>query len=183
MIRVGAEINDLLLPDIGASEAPLTYDDVLPPGLEEELMCMQKNIFFESRNQSMEAQLSVAWVTLNRVLSRRYPNTICTVVYQGRHNAKGVPYKYQCKFSWYCDGLPDDPNLENIIERRAWELAHDIAVTLIQSCIYGIMPQQCPEDPTDGALYYHSVRVRPYWTSSMTQTAQVGDHKFYYPNY
>ena len=177
-----ANTADMYMPDVGASDGPLSYEEILPSDFNDELECMQNNIFFEARNQNRTAQLSVGWVTINRVMSRKYPNTVCSVVYQGKHNAKGLPYKYKCKFSWYCDGLSDTPNLTNKLEERAWEVAHEVATTLIKSCVYGINPEQCPDDPSEGALYYHSISVDPYWRSSMVQTAQVGDHIFYSPN-
>jgi len=49
---------------------------------DEDRYCLQQNIFFEARNQSTLGQAAVAWVTLNRVESTRYPDTICEVVWQ-----------------------------------------------------------------------------------------------------
>ena len=50
-----------------------------PEGME----CLAKNIYFESRNQSHLGQMAVAHVTINRVLDKRYPDTVCKVVHQG----------------------------------------------------------------------------------------------------
>ena len=51
----------------------------------EELYCLAKNIYFESRNQPWVGQVAVAQVTLNRVRDSRFPNTICKVVKQKRN--------------------------------------------------------------------------------------------------
>ena len=40
------------------------------------------NVFHEAKNQSVEGQIAVAEVVMNRV-DTRYPNTVCEVVYQG----------------------------------------------------------------------------------------------------
>ena len=49
----------------------------------EELYCLSKNIYFESRNQPTLGQIAVGQVTMNRVNSPRFPNTVCGVVRQG----------------------------------------------------------------------------------------------------
>ena len=40
------------------------------------------NVFHEAKNQSVEGQIAVAEVVMNRVADTRYPNTVCEVVYQ-----------------------------------------------------------------------------------------------------
>ena len=65
------------------------------------LVCLALNIYFEARNQPTSGQIAVAEVTLNRVASRNYPNTVCGVVKQSNKNG--------CAFSWYCDGKSDKP--------------------------------------------------------------------------
>ena len=68
---------------------------------EGEIFCLEKNIYFESRDQPWIGQIDVAQVTLNRVKDGRFPNTICKVVKQRKNRT--------CQFSWYCDGLSDTP--------------------------------------------------------------------------
>ena len=46
----------------------------------EELECMSKNIYFEAALESTAGKLAVAQVTMNRVNSSRYPNTVCKVI-------------------------------------------------------------------------------------------------------
>mgnify|MGYP003314693505 CR=1 FL=1 len=64
----------------------------------EEMYCLAKNIYFESRDQPYIGRLAVAQVTMNRVKSEEFPDTICDVVTQGGER------KHRCQFSWYCDG-------------------------------------------------------------------------------
>mgnify|MGYP001457922455 FL=1 len=70
--------------------------------------CMAKNIFFEAAVESTAGKLAVAQVTLNRVESKHYPNTVCEVVYEGPHytasDGQLLPKRDRCQFSWYCDG-------------------------------------------------------------------------------
>ena len=35
------------------------------------------------------------------------------------------------------------------------------------------------EDITEGALWYHSLKVTPYWATSYVQTLKVDNHIFY----
>ena len=55
-----------------------------PPASKKELQCLAQNVYFEARGESSDGQLAVALVTMHRVKSRRYPSTICNVVWQRR---------------------------------------------------------------------------------------------------
>ena len=41
------------------------------------LLCLSMNVFHEAKNQSVEGQIAVAEVVMNRVADTRYPNTVC----------------------------------------------------------------------------------------------------------
>jgi len=56
---------------------------VVPMVNSEELECMSKNIYFEAAMESTAGKLAVAQVTMNRVNSSRYPNTVCQVIHRG----------------------------------------------------------------------------------------------------
>ena len=43
---------------------------------EKEVKCLAKNIYFEARDQKVKGQIAVALVTINRVNSKRFPNSI-----------------------------------------------------------------------------------------------------------
>ena len=58
----------------------------------EELECMSKNIYFEAAMESTAGKLAVAQVTMNRVNSSRYPNTVCKVVYH-REDITSLDYQ------------------------------------------------------------------------------------------
>ena len=48
----------------------------------QEVECLAKTIYFESRGESLQGQMAVAWVTLNRTKSEKFAPTVCGVVYQ-----------------------------------------------------------------------------------------------------
>ena len=106
----------LTIPHAFASEEEETYDRY----------CMAQNIYFESANQSFAGRLAVAHVVINRMEDLQFPNTVCGVIYQAKTkiNWKGneVPIRNQCQFSWYCDGLSDDP-----VDSKTWIKALYIA--------------------------------------------------------
>jgi len=126
-----------------------------------EVDCLTLNMYWEARGEGEEGLRAVAHVTLNRVKSPLFPDSICDVVAQGGQNAQGGA----CQFSWWCDGLDDWP-----YDMRMWRASHTIARRVMLGR---------DTDPTGGALWYHADYVSPYWASSYTQTVQIGPHIFY----
>lgn len=138
----------------------------------EEKVCLQQNIFFEARNQSTLGQVAVAWVTLNRMKSNTYPNTICGVVKQGHKNKDGSMVRHKCQFSWYCDGKSDKVP-SNSIAQRAWEDAGLVAEVVLLDWAKN------QESPVKESVMYHADYVNPYWASSYEKVTQVDSHIFY----
>ena len=123
------------------------------------LMCLATTIYFEARNQSLQGQLAVAQVVLERVYDGRFPDTVCEVVQAGGET------RHRCAFSFYCDGLSDTPQ-----DERAFTVARWIA----SGALEGVM-----SDVTGYATHYHTYYVRPDWSRHMRPTAVIGDHLFY----
>jgi len=42
---------------------------------------LAKNIFYEAGNQEIKGKIAVAYVTLNRTRDKKFPKSICNVVY------------------------------------------------------------------------------------------------------
>jgi spore germination cell wall hydrolase CwlJ-like protein len=150
-----------------------TLVDIIPP-TEKQIECLAMNIYHEARNETRAGKMAVAMVTLNRVKSDLFPNSVCEVVYQGRisrwhqeNTGKVVPIKNQCQFSWYCDGKSD-----KIYEPAKYEEARELAFRAITG--YNDMV-----DITDGALWYHADYVKPYWAKDYKRVGQIDTHIFY----
>jgi spore germination cell wall hydrolase CwlJ-like protein len=118
-----------------------------------EIHCLALNIYHEARSESDEGKFAVAQVTLNRVRSHRYPDSICKVVWQHR------------QFSWTRDGRSDRPR-----NLRAWKEALWVA-----TAAYDFNPLNM----VGGATHYHAVYVQPYWSASHRRVSRVGRHIFY----
>ena len=56
----------------------------------DERECLVRAMYFESNRSSFDGSMAVGTVVMNRVESRRFPNTICGVVGQHRQFASGV---------------------------------------------------------------------------------------------
>ena len=129
-----------------------------------DLECLAKNIYFESRGESIQGQYAVGLVTLNRMKSNKFPDTICEVVKQGRY-WNNNPVKNKCHFSWFCDGKSDNPK-----DKEAWGISVHIAQSLL---LYTI------EDFTEGSTHYHAMTVSPKWSRDMKEATTIGSHIFY----
>lgn len=127
------------------------------------LECLALNIYWEARGEDRLGQEAVAHVTLNRVESEAFPDTVCGVVKQEFPSADEE--KASCQFSWWCDGKPDTP-----ANAAVWERARYIAWAASTGRI---------ADPTDGALYFHHQQVAPTWIAQLRHTATIGAHLFY----
>lgn len=117
------------------------------------LDCMAMNIYHEARGESRLGQIAVGHVTLNRVKSRLYPNTICKVVYQYR------------QFSWTQDKISDKPKYKKLYEK-------------IKLLSVDIMKGKY-KDPTFNAMYFHTKQISPRWMNKVKRTAIIGNHIFY----
>ena len=124
--------------------------------------CLAEAIYFEARGEPDVGKRGVAEVILNRVKSRRFPNSVCEVITQGAHR------RHKCQFSYNCDGVP-----ERISEPRTYakivKLAKDMLVSDDQSI-------------TRGATHYHANSVSPPWSRQLTRTVRIGTHVFYRDN-
>lgn len=131
-----------------------------------EAWCLAQNIYFESRGSNLADMAAVANVVINRAKDRRYPNTICGVVQQGRKNADGTMKLNACQFSWYCDGKSDWP-----AKGDAWYKAQMIAYQMLEFGRYRGL--------AEGATHYHADYVNPKWTKDLTLIGRIGEHIFY----
>ena len=150
---------------------PTSYDYV------DEVKCLAQNIYFEARDQTIKGQIAVALVTINRVESRQFPNSICKVIHQASRYSNGKLKKHKCHFSWYCDGLSDIPR-----DRIAWKVSKTIARAMLGKPgvhIKHFGQKWNMKDFLNGAKYYHRIDVNPYWNRKMLKVVTIGDHIFW----
>jgi N-acetylmuramoyl-L-alanine amidase len=117
-----------------------------------DIYCLAKNIYYEARGEPLEGQIAVAQVTLNRVASEAFHNTVCGVVYAHK------------QFSWTLD------KDRKIRDRKAWSDAVDLAAAVLNKSIH------LPYFP---ALYFHTPQVNPRWNRGKRVVARIGNHIFY----
>ncbi len=121
-------------------------------GAEED--CLANAVYFEARGETLEGQLAVAEVVMNRARSGRYPATWCGVVVQ------------RSQFSFVRGGVIPAANRSSEAWRRAVAIAR-----IAQS---GATRMLAPN-----VLWYHANYVRPAWGRRLARSAVVGAHIFY----
>jgi len=127
-----------------------------------DLTCLAANVYYEARGERAAGRYAVAEVTMNRVASGRYPQTVCEVVYQ--KNWDPLRGRYVSAFSWTeFDSVPP-PQDEH------WQVAWDAA----EAVYYGRRPPVLK-----GAVLYHATYIRPSWARGKRPVARIGRHVFY----
>ncbi len=121
----------------------------------QEIYCGAQNVYFESQGEPSLGMVAVSQVVLNRVKNKRWPNTICEVIWQDK------------QFSWTHDGKSDRIPLGSKYQRRLW-----------MKSVYMFLIAHTEEDVTNGATHYHNTSVSPWWTKDMVVTAHIGNHIF-----
>lgn len=169
LATLGSE--DSIAAELGALAEELDVDEIMLGGVADKvakkaltaedsaLSCLAYAIYFEARGESIQGQVAVAEVILNRVDSRHYPKTVCKVVRQGAQRLNA------CQFSYNCDGRP-----ETISEADAFARAAKVAAMMLEGR---------PRVLTGEATHYHTTAVNPRWAKRLTETTRIGDHIFY----
>ena len=126
------------------------------------LTCLALNVYFEARGESEAGQLAVAEVTMNRLASNLYPDTVCGVVYQKKWDT--LRKRYVGAFSWTeLETLPRPAGEE-------WRRARRVA-----EAVY----YQREAPALEGVLFYHATYSKPSWAREKKRVARIGRHVFY----
>jgi hypothetical protein len=131
----------------------------------EEQLCLTQAIYHEARGESEAGQWAVANVIINRALSKKFPGSLCGVVFQNADKGR-----YKCQFTFACDGRSDYGT-----EKAAWNRASKMALVAFREFQVGDRPGVVPND----ALYYHTTAVAPKWSNTFDRVATIGSHVFY----
>ena len=119
----------------------------------QQITCLAQNIYFESRGEPEKGQIAVGNVTMNRVKSKYFPNTVCEVVWEPK------------QFSW--THTVKDPTPEN---QQKYNDIYNIAERVYNGSL---------KDITKGSTFYHATTVDPSWNKYMNETMKIGLHVFY----
>jgi len=122
--------------------------------LDEQGKCLATAVYFESMGESLQGQLAVANVVINRAKSGRYPTSWCGVV------------KQKAQFSFVRAGR--FPRVDTGCE--AWVKAQAIARIAALN-----LTSALPKD----VLWYHADYVAPSWGRRLTKVEKIGAHIFY----
>ena len=123
--------------------------------LDEQANCLATAVYFEARGESLQGQLAVADVVMNRAASGQYPSNWCDVV------------KQPWQFSFV---NPRTGQFPAITDAASWAKAQGIARIA--------MADVMREVPAN-VLWYHADYVSPSWGSRLTEVSQIGAHIFY----
>ena len=140
----------------------LTYTMSSSAAEAREINCLALNVYYEARGESVDGMHAVAEVTMNRVASGRYPDTVCEVVHQKRWDT--LRKRDVSAFSWTEFDLLPHPAGE------PWQKARDAAKAVYHGKKTPVL---------DGALHYHANYIRPSWSRGKKPVAEIGAHMFY----
>jgi spore germination cell wall hydrolase CwlJ-like protein len=122
--------------------------------LDQETNCLATAVYFEARGESLEGQLAVARVVMNRAASGKYPPSWCATI------------KQHAQFSFVRHG--EFPVVDTASD--AWRKAEGIAQLAAANIV--------PSVPTD-VLWYHADYVAPSWGQRLNKVEKIGQHIFY----
>jgi spore germination cell wall hydrolase CwlJ-like protein len=138
----------------------------LSPIAQKEVLCLADNILFEAGNEPRDGQMAVAVVTLNRLKSGNFADSICGVVKQKTGHT--------CQFSWWCEDKPRTAS----ITRNLTDAQRSVYNSILDLAVYAYLNSEILRDNTKGATYYHADYVNPNW-KRLQKTVQIGRHIFY----
>ncbi len=134
------------------SLAALVDAQSAPEQLNGEMKCLAGAVYFESKGESLEGQLAVARVVINRAKSGRFADSLCGVVYQPSQfsfvRGQSMPAIRTGSESW----------------REAVAIAQ-------------IAMNDSWDSRAEGALFFHARRVSPGWGKA--KLASIDNHIFY----
>ena len=136
------------------SLAALVAANSVGAALDEQGNCLATAVYFESMGESLEGQLAVANVVINRARSGRYPATWCGVV------------KQKAQFSFVRGGRFPRVDVSCDAWRKAQAIARIAALNLTSAVDRDV-------------LWYHADYVAPRWRNNLQRAEKIGAHIFY----
>jgi hypothetical protein len=133
----------------------------LSADVKKQITCLAENIYFEAAHEPLEGKKAVAFVTVNRLQSGNYANSICGVVHQKTGSV--------CQFSWYCEA--------HTLAKRLTVKNTSLYNEILELSTYFYLNFENLTDVTNGATFYHADYVNPGW--NLKKEKQIGRHIFY----
>lgn len=120
---------------------------------EQDLECLARNIYYEAGTENTLGKVAVGNVTINRLKTKYWGNTICKVVYS------------PAQFSWTLNSHLPAP------DPVKWVESLQIATNVLHGARI---------DGLGHSLFYHAVYIpTPNWADSNQVAGQIGQHVFY----
>lgn len=118
-----------------------------------DLDCLTKNIYYEARGEDNRGKMAVAHVTINRLKTGYWGNSICKVVYAKK------------QFSWTLAKKLPRP------DSRVWAESEEVARKVLAGHrVRGLTK----------SLFYHATYIKdPKWADTRHEVGQIGNHIFY----
>lgn len=124
--------------------------------LDEQANCMAVAVYHEARGESLEGQLAVARVIMNRAASGRYPTSWCGVV------------KQPWQFSFVNPRSGALPGID--AASAAWRKAQGVTRLAMSNAVPSL---------SNDVLWYHADYVAPSWGRRLNRASKIGTHIFY----
>ena len=124
--------------------------------LDEQAHCIAVAVYHEARGESLEGQLAVARVIMNRAASGKYPGSWCGVV------------KQPWQFSFVNPRTGSYPAVNEA--SAAWHKALGITRLAIGNAVPSL---------SNDVLWYHADYVAPSWGRRLSFVQKIGTHIFY----
>lgn len=115
--------------------------------------CLTKNIYYEARGEDHRGKIAVGHVTLNRLKTGYWGDTICKVVYAKK------------QFSWTLAKKLPRP------DSKLWAESEEVARKVLAGHrVRGL----------SRSLFYHAIYIKdPKWADAQHEVGQIGNHVFY----
>lgn len=178
-----------------SSGVAAAYDNSTSKMDQKELMCLARNIYFESGSEPENGKIAVGMVTINRTQHPSFPSSVCDVVKQKTvleipkeitvvkevKTGWGIWEKVEqiketktiwnkitvCQFSWVCE-------ITRKIKETDQRWIESMAVA--QRLLSG--EYQHYKEEMGELLYFHSSKINPRW-KNVKRDIRIGNHIFY----
>ncbi|WP_068310148.1 cell wall hydrolase [Polycladidibacter hongkongensis] len=166
----GNNVNDNNKPEATGAPvvqfpAPVLHTPQQGAGVDYDTLTLARTLYGEANREKYQGKQAVASVILNRVRSRRWPNSVASVCLQ--------PWQFSC---WNASD-PMRARIENLQPNQGNALFEDCLI-VARRATAGQLP-----DNTGGATHYYANYIaQPRWIAASPnarKTAEYGVHMFY----